>query len=192
MLTIENIHVHLSPAAASAAAAIFSAQTIAKAQASSIAIPRIGEYWKGQGGVYVGLDRGDEGQPDGHLILPTDPRAYFKNRAVGTKGVDVVGARSERNGYANTVALAEAGSDLCRDIRALEIEGHKDFFLPARFQAALIYANVRELIELGEWYATSTQYDAGSVWFQDFYNGLQRNYDKSASFRARACRRLVL
>ncbi len=187
-----HIHIHLERAATDAAAAEFISRVESKAAAAIVTIPPIGSYWTGQGGIYAGLDRGWAGTPDGHLIVATDPASIFINRAIGTKGTDVQGAKSERDGRANTVALAEAGSELCRDILGLEIDGHRDFFLPARRQGALCYANVPELFDSGYWHWLSTQFSAGSAWSQTFSGGDQYHGDKSSEFRARACRRLVL
>ena len=35
-------------------------------------IPKIGEHWPEHGGIYAGLARGEDGQPDGHLVLVLD------------------------------------------------------------------------------------------------------------------------
>ncbi|MBH2020065.1 MAG: hypothetical protein I8H91_11085 [Burkholderiales bacterium] len=31
--------------------------------------PPIGEYWPGHGGIYCGVSRGEDGQPDAHIVL---------------------------------------------------------------------------------------------------------------------------
>jgi hypothetical protein len=37
-------------------------------------IPVIGKHWPEHGGIYAGLARGEDGQPDGHLVLlPDEP-----------------------------------------------------------------------------------------------------------------------
>ena len=154
-------------------------------------IPRIGAVWPGQGGIYVGMGRGYEGIPDHHLIVPTDPRAIFEERDLGTYSVDVKGACSNHNGMANTIALADAGSTLCKEILGLEIDGHEDFYLMSRTDASLCMANVPELFEK-DWYFTSTQYSASSAWSQFFSHGTQGSSSKSYEGRARAVRRFVL
>ena len=36
--------------------------------------PRVGEVWPDQGGIYAGIARGFDGEPDGHLVLlPDEP-----------------------------------------------------------------------------------------------------------------------
>ena len=152
--------------------------------------PAIGAYWPGQGGVYVGLGRGYDGVPDHPLILATDPRSVFAKRALGTYGVDVAGATSDHDAMANTVALANAGSELCKEILALEIDGHTDFSLMSRTDARLCMANVPEQFEK-EWYLTSTQYSSTTAWGQLFYNGRQNDLSKKFEALSRAVRRLV-
>jgi hypothetical protein len=158
---------------------------------SASAAPRIGEVWPGQGGIYVGMGRGYDGKPDHHLILATDPRAVLEDCSLGTYGDDVKGSTSDHDGMANTVALAAAGSDLCKKALALEIEGHKDFYLMSRTDARLCMANVPEKFEK-EWYLTSTQYSSSLAWAQHFSYGNQDDLLKSREVRARFVRRLVL
>ena len=62
--------------------------------------------------------------------------------------------------------------------------------LPTRFESALLYAMLRDQIELGDWYWTSTQTSAGIAWVQGFNHGGQFNNLKSDTGRARAVRRL--
>ena len=44
----------------------------ANAPAPLPASTRIGEPWPGLGGTYAGLSRGEDGEPDGHLVLLDD------------------------------------------------------------------------------------------------------------------------
>jgi hypothetical protein len=196
---IRNAHFHLGGgmAAAFIAAALESDKPAAPDQpavaayAPAVAPPKIGTYWTGQGGVYAGMGRGFDDMPDHHLIVPTDARAIFENRMLGTYGVDVSGASSDHNGMANTIALAAAGSELCKEALAVEIEGHKDFYLMSRTDARLCMANVPELFEK-EWHLTSTQYSNYGAWSQNFGYGCQDTLGKGSKVRARLVRRLVL
>ncbi|MRR49338.1 MAG: DUF1566 domain-containing protein [Rhodocyclaceae bacterium] len=197
-MQIKNVHIHLVNSALGAAilAGIMAgntpeAETPEPASQSGIVIPAIGEYWPGQGGIYAGKGRGRDGLRDHHLILATDPASIFNKRMVGTYGIDVTGATSDHNGPANTLALAEAGSELCKEIIGLEIEGHKDFYLMSRTDAQLCWANVPEQFEK-EWYLTSTQFSSDTAWLQGFGNGYTYYYGKKYGGRARACRRLFL
>lgn len=154
--------------------------------------PAIGQYWEGQGGVYAGVVRGEEGQPDYHLVVPTDPIATAKEIAWGAAGEDEDGAGYARDGLANTRALCESEHDhpAAQWAASLEIAGHCDFYLPSRFELALCYANVRELFE-ERWHWSSTQYSPYLAWFQNFDGGNQILGRKGLGYRARAVRRVV-
>jgi hypothetical protein len=198
---IQNVHIHLGSSAlgAAALAALMSFDAIEPprtdkarntAPTAAAPAPRIGEYWKGEGGVLVGIGRGYDGAKDHYLILPTDPRiAKGKKRMLGTYGTDVAGATSDHDGMANTIAYAKAGSELCQEILDMEIEGHKDLYLMSRADARLCMANVSELFEK-EWYLTSTQYSSITAWSQSFDNGTQYTNDKKFEALWRPVRRI--
>jgi hypothetical protein len=154
--------------------------------------PAIGQYWPGQGGVYAGLMRGEEGQPDYHLVVPTAEAAFTKDIAWGAGGESEDGATHARDGLANTRALCESEHDhpAAQWAAGLEIEGHRDFYLPSRFELALCYANVRELFE-ERWHLSSTQYSPDYAWIQTFDDGYQYDGHKVDAHRARAVRRVV-
>lgn len=77
MLHIENATIHInqpSPMVRALLSAIFSGGSDdappATAESQHVeAPPAIGEVWPDKGGVYAGLARGEEGEPDGHLVL---------------------------------------------------------------------------------------------------------------------------
>ena len=150
--------------------------------------PKIGTYWPGQGGIFVGLGRGHDGGRDFHLIAPTDPRAIFTDRVLGTYGIDVKDAISMHNGPANTAALALAGSELCQEIQALDIEDHKDFYLMSPADGWLCMANVPELFPK-QWHLTSTQVSSGDAYGQSFNYGTTDDLYKKFKACARALRR---
>jgi len=56
----------------------------------------------------------------------------------GEFGQDI-GATSCCDGMANTVAMAEAGSELAQAIQKLEINGFDDWYLPARDEQEMLY-----------------------------------------------------
>jgi hypothetical protein len=64
--------------------------------------------------------------------------------------------------------------------------------LPTRFEAALLYANLRDQFDTSNWHWTATQFSAGSAWIQDFDDGYQSNLVKDTEVLARAVRRLPL
>lgn len=154
---------------------------------------RIGDYWPEQGGVFAGLMRGESGKNDYFLIVPTDPKAYITSITWGGYQEEQPGACSDLDGLANTVHLVEQGEGkhpaACWTA-SLEINGHKDFYLPAKKELALMYATVGDLFETGDWYWSSTQYSSASAWIQGFYYGYQINLGKLHHCRARAVRRL--
>jgi hypothetical protein len=152
----------------------------------------IGQPWPGQGGIYAGLMRGEKGQPDYHLIVPTDPAGYNASVTWGERGVDVPLACSSFDGLANTTVLCEAESrhPAAEWAASLAIDGHDDFYLPSTRELRLCWVNVPELFETG-WYWTSTQASPNSAWFQDFDVGGQNYYGKGAQARARAVRRFL-
>ncbi len=129
------------------------------------AVPRIGERWRGQGGIYAGIMRGRDGAPDYHLLVG-DAVAELKPIPWGKA----------------TAAVAE-----------LEGDGHKNYTLPFRREQSLLFANVPELFE-AEWYWSCEQHAAfsGYAWMQSFGYGLQSFSLKSYDYRARAVRRLVI
>jgi len=65
----------------------------------------------------------------------------------GEYGQDVTGARSCIDGAANTEAMAEAGSLIAKEIRALRIGGHDDWHIPARDQKEMIYRDFKPTTE---------------------------------------------
>ena len=153
--------------------------------------PAIGEYWQGQGGIYVGRGRGRDSGRDYDLILPTDSRTIFKNRSIGTYEIDVKGATSDHDGLSNTMALAAAGSELCKEALEIEIEGHKDFHVPSRIDLRLLWANVPELFDK-EWYLSSTQHSSSYAWIQYVGDGVQLNGSKKVEASCRLVRRSFL
>lgn len=152
--------------------------------------PRIGEYWPGQGGVYAGLMRGADGQPNYHLVVAAGDDGFTEEITWGGDGQDESGAKSEWDGQANTLALARSGHEhhAAEWAVGLEIDGHADWYLPARREAALCYATVPELFDKA-WHWTSTQSSPNGAWNQNFYVGGQNFTRKSNELRARAVRR---
>ena len=157
--------------------------------------PKIGEVWAGQGGVYAGVMRGENGQSDYHLIVPTHPDASVEEITWGSADVDEPNAKSEFDGWSNTEALfcSRHSHPAAEWARGLNVDGHSDFYLPARRELSLIYANVPELFEKA-WHWSSTQSERYSytAWNQGFGVGGQTSYRKDYEFRARAVRRLTI
>ncbi len=152
---------------------------------------RLGELWKGQGGVYVGNIRGEVGKPDAYLVMAVAPAANLKGAYGSTERLKA--AEGTRDGMANTLAMVKAGSDLAKRVRALRIDGHADFYIGARDEARIAYANAREHMPK-EWLWTSTQVELidGWAWMQHFGDGRQFDDLKSHEYRAFVLRRVPI
>lgn len=68
---------------------------------------------------------------------------------------DVTGAKSYNDGAANTQAMAEAGSELAKQVQALEIDGQKDFYIPSQDELELCYRALKPTTEWNWCYARS-------------------------------------
>lgn len=156
----------------------------------SKAIPQLGEYWHGQGGIYAARMRGNKGQPDRHLIVPVADVLNLKAQW-GCHGKEITGADNDLYGMPNTVAMAEAGSDIASQILSMKIEGYSDFYLGARHEYRACYLNVPELFQK-EWYWTSTQSSAYYAFSQDFHYGDQDNDLKYDELFVRPVRSFVI
>ncbi len=127
-------------------------------------------------------------------IAPMPWNASLKN---------VSGATSYCDGLANTRAMAKAGSELAKKMRALRIGGFEDWHLPSRLQLLLAYhelATVKAFAEGAKeafdraWHWSSTQPAeyAGYAWGQGFGSGDQFYGHESFEWRARAVRTIKL
>jgi len=159
---------------------------------ASITPPAIGQYWQGQGGFYAGLMRGQDGQPDYHLVVADTEQGETKSIPWGSQGQSEPGAESEWDGLANTTALAESSNSH----RAAEwaatrnIDDHRDFYLPSRRELRLCWVNLPEQFAK-EWYWSSTQFSPNFAWGQYFGGGGQDGVLKGNELRARAVRRVL-
>ncbi|HJT63121.1 MAG TPA: DUF1566 domain-containing protein [Burkholderiales bacterium] len=112
----------------------------------------------------------------------------------------VAGARSYNDGVANTAAMVKAGSALAKSIRALDIGGFDDWYLPSRLESLLLFGELQGLKSFKanaferDWYWTSTPYagDEAYAWIQTFNYGDQNDTLKSYHYRARAVRRVKI
>jgi hypothetical protein len=170
--------------------------TKAKAQSLGLSItqskpPRIGEPWPEQGGVFAGIMRGENCQPDYYLLVPVDKKANKAEIKWGGAGKETANANFEFDGQANTSSLCDGNHPAAEWAAGLSIDGHKDFYLPSRRELSLCYANVPELFEK-EWHWSSTQSSAGCAYIQFFGLGYQLSDHKGLGYRARAVRRLSI
>ena len=153
-------------------------------------IPNIGQPWPEQGGVNAGLMRGANGKPDYFLIIATDDHGKNSDVTWGGYGTETEGANCEFDGLENTTALLKSENEhpAAAWAAGVVIDGHNDFYLPARREQSLMYANCPELFEK-VWHWSSTQYSARYAWCQHFADGGQYVGSKRLSLAARAVRR---
>jgi hypothetical protein len=130
----------------------------------TVQLPPIGEAWPGEGGVFAGLLKGEDG--DYAVIVPLDPAS------------DVVAAPWKD-------AIAAAGN--------FKTAEHQDYSAATRGDLALCFHNVPGLFKKN-WYWSSTRDAgfASYAWCQDFDDGYQGYDHKGYELRARAVRRVKI
>jgi hypothetical protein len=155
-------------------------------------LPTFGEIVPGEGGRLVGIMRGavinGVRQPDYALIAPDVPAVILE---WGAYGKQLVFADSLTDGLSNTQAMLKAQCPpamLCAD---LEIDGHNDFYLPARAEMWAARANTPELFEKA-FHWTSTQLSSYYAFVQDFEHGTSHWGSKDYGYRVRPFRRIQL
>ncbi|MCY1358934.1 hypothetical protein D9M69_454830 [compost metagenome] len=160
--------------------------------ADELAPPGIGQHWHGQGGTYVGVMRGENGEPDYHLVAPRC--AQIASITYGGYGNRIEGASHRRDGLANTRALLASGIDhpAAKWASTQESEGHRDLHLPSQAEAFLCWANIPEQFEDKGWWITSTQVGPDGAWIQYFDDGGQIYAHKDDARPAFAVRRILI
>ena len=68
---------------------------------------------------------------------------------------DVPGAKSYNDGAANTQAMVDAGSELAKQVQALEIDGLNDFYIPSQDELEICYRAFKPTTEQNWCYARS-------------------------------------
>lgn len=160
---------------------------------AAYAIPALGEYWPGQGGVNAGLMRGHDGTPDYYLIVASGADAEFQDVKWGPYNHTVSGASSAWDGLTNTKAMlndreAHPAADRAT---SYSCDGKTDYYLPARRELQLAEANCPEVFSDG-WHWSSTQRSAGSAFYLTFDGGGQLNHGKYNEFRVRPVRAIMI
>lgn len=129
---------------------------------AAISFPvKLGHAWPGQGGVFVGTVRGQDGAPDYHLIVGPE--------------MDGEGA------WKKCVAWA----------KKLIVEGFNDFTLPDRREMRFLVCQGEGLFKPEwYWTSTQGPDDSSYAYIQYFGYGHQNWLRKSNRYRARAVRRI--
>ena len=162
----------------------------------SIQLPAFGAIITGQGGHFAGIVRGhkaeDGSEQPAYAILVAPAAGELQDVTWGEYGKELTGCTDRRNGQANTAAMLKAECAAAIAVRNLDIEGHKDWYLPALGEMNIAAANVPELFAVDGIYWTSTQYSRYSAFAQDFASGYSYCYGKDYEFRVRAFRQIPL
>ena len=148
----------------------------------------VGQYY--EGGIIIALDiSGEHG-----LIAAIEDQSITDPWYHG--GFVETFARSTEDGFDNTRKIIEAqGPDgtyaakLCADY---EYDGYDDWFLPSKEELNILYQNKALFDNLADQiYWSSTEYDMGRAWVQDFTSGDQHldNTSDRASVHTRAVRK---
>ena len=99
--------------------------------------PAIGEAYSG--GFFAGLIR--IGSSTYGLIVAPKDGGEIVGEWGPRKAID--DARSFFDGHANTQAMADAGSKIATHVRALDINGNTDWYIPSRDELEVCYRNLK-------------------------------------------------
>lgn len=128
----------------------------------TVQIPRIGEQWPGEGGLYAGIGRAVDGMLSHVIVGPEAPeRLDWKAAQKWAEKLKVDGRSDFTLPTRRDQALCFAN-------------------VPEQFEKTWYWS--------GEPHAS----DAGYAWYQTFFNGGQYYAPKDVQLRARAVRRLVI
>lgn len=111
--------------------------------AQSTTLPAIGEAYGG--GFVTGITRDPE-TGERHLWITAGAEHELQGRW-GEYGEKIEGVDSFTNSRANTEAMAASGSELAKQVLALEIDGFTDWAIPARDVQELQYRHFKPTTE---------------------------------------------
>ncbi len=156
-------------------------------------LPNFGTAVPGAGGVLAGIMRGalvkGKRLPDYALIAAIVPGVSM---VWGEYGKKVAGADSVSDGQANTKAMLKANCPPAAHVASLQIEGHADWYVPARAELLAAWCNVPELFEPKGYHWSSTQGSPVDAFVQGFEYGLSGWNLKDTSRLVRPFRRIPL
>lgn len=159
----------------------------------TITLPLFGTLLATQGGHFGAILRGAaaDGSEDYALIV-AEQSAEIEDAVWSEDYTTIAGADSKTDGRANTEAMAAAGLQLAQRIKALDLGGHTDWYLPAAAELRALSATVPELFNEKDYYWSSTQSSRYGAWCQDFEYGGSYASSKGDEFRSRPVRRVQL
>lgn len=106
---------------------------------ASITLPAIGSTF--EGGFFAGRFALD-GKVYALIVSPK-AQGEHDDIAYGEYGQEITGAGNFNDGMANTIAMADAGSEMARLALNLNIDGHTDWYIPSRDELELLYRNLK-------------------------------------------------
>lgn len=121
--------------------------------------PKIGEYWRGQGGIYAGIMPDYVGAEPRFLIFAAEEGVGLHWGGIGSTEP---GAHDAYNGAGNTRALTTCWRsshmhDAAHFAAEYEKDGHDDFYLPAKRELDVAYRTIRDSFDETDWYWSSTE-----------------------------------
>lgn len=149
------------------------------------------------GGYYIGdITVADGGADDGTYAVIMGGLASQATLAWKNPRSTTVGANSNTNGFANSLAMQAADPAIhfagmyCLNYLS---ENYDDWYLPAKDELQLAWTNRVNLAELAmeaQWYWSSTDYSSDAAWRQIFNDGGSSSGTKSSTYRVRPTRRI--
>ena len=146
--------------------------------------PAIGEYWQGQGGIYAGDFRGDDGTVYGLIVSAEQDTGRADWGPNGERDLSSWDGLENTRRLSKECPAAKLATEYNRD-------GHTDFYLPARRELQLAGANLHETFGKESWYWTSTPYAEHYAWAVDFEDGYTGRSHRHDEFRVRPVRRFI-
>jgi len=148
---------------------------------------KIGEYLPGQGGIYAGDILGDDGVVYGLVVSSEDLDGTY---AWGPE--DGERQASGWDGLVNTNDLLrhDKPHPAARAAKTYGVDGHADFYLPAKRELQIIAANLPHLFQPKP-YWTSTPCGSFTAWAVGFELGDVDRWNRNLEFRVRPVRRFT-
>jgi hypothetical protein len=185
----EHVSIHFGTVAQAEATALLSdlvTGTLTPTATAEKPPVALGEYWPGQGGIYVATVPPMLGMPGRHLIAGTQE----VGKTWGPYDHDAEGASSHVDGVANTKALLARSEEFpaAAWCAAYQADGHSDFHLPSRFDLLMAYLSAPNAFEKEGWYWSSTQVSRHSAFVLGFAYGSSGWDAKGSEWRVRPFR----